>query len=324
MAKTKTPAVRHLRYEVTNSGSVNTETSHYVDISRDLAAINRRMMPQGRVYHIAKITVVSSNTIAGFTAIDQTVIPGATALTNNAGFVSVAVAPNSWAVRGAMKYGRELYDKQNKRAMEASSGSAAGKYADFKVRGLHSGATGPTFLVPKDNAGNSLQYGEWVYSQFISPDGTTSSDSMYCHLLGGHAGSAGSLTSVGLVESYGRNRVTVSANTPGQPLDTDDDPLANLFDAGTQHDELIERLESDNDNPPYDRLNYGGDGSNMPRPIVVQHGTLGSDGRVVLGGFAAVAGLLEIEVKSPIPNDVYSILIELREGSFKGIAAEAL
>ena len=118
--------------------------------------------------------------------------------------------------------------------------------------------------------------------------------------------------------------MTVPANVPGQPSDTDDDPLANLFDAGTQHDELIDRLEADNDNPPYDRLNYGGDGSNMPKPIVVQHGTLGSDGRVVLGGFAAVAGLMEIEVKSPIANDVYSILIELREGSFKGIAAEAL
>lgn len=325
MAKTKTPAVRHLRYEVTNSSNVNTETSHYVDLARDLAAINRRMMPQGRVYHVAKITVVSSNTIAATNVYDQTAFPGATTQTHNAGFISVSVAPNSWAVRGAMKYGRELYDKQNKKAMEGSSGAAVGKYSDFKVRGLHGGATSPTFLVPKDNGGNSLQYGEWEYSQFISPDGTTGADSFYCHLLGPHAGGgAGSVTSVSLVESYGRNRVTVSANTPGQPTDTDDDPLSNLFDAGTQHDELIERMESDNDNPPYDRLNYGGDGSNMPRPNVVQHGTLGGDGRVVLGGFAAVAGLLEFEVKSPIANDVYSVLVELREGSFKGIAAEAL
>lgn len=324
MAKTKTPAVRHLRYEVTNSSNANTETSHYVDLARDLSAINRRMMPQGRVYHVAKITVVSSNTIAGFTAIDQTVIPGATALTNNAGFVSVSTAPNSWMVRGAVKYGRELFDKQNKKAMEASSGSKAGRYADFKIRGLHSGAGLPTYLVPKDNGGNSLQFGEWEYSRFISPDGTTGADEFTCHLLGPHAGSAGSITSVGLMESYGRNRVTVSANTPGQPADTDDDPLANLFDAGTQHDEIIDRIEADNDNPPYDRLNYCGDGSNMPRPLVAQHGTLGGDGRVVLGGFAAVAGLLEFEVKSPIANDVYSILVELREGSFKGIAAEAL
>lgn len=324
MAKTKTPAVRHLRYEVTNSDSANTETSHYVDLARDLAAINRRMMPQGRVYHVAKITVVSSNTIAGFTAIDQTVVPGATALTNNAGFISVSVAPNSWAVRGAMKYGRELYDKQNKKAMEGSSGSAMGRYSDFKVRALHAGATSPTYLVPKDNGGNSLQYGEWNYSQFISPDGTTGADPYFCHLLGPHAGSSGNFTSVSLVESYGRNRVTVQNQIPGQPSDTDDDPLANLFDAGTQHDEIIDRIEQDNDSPPYDRLNYGGDGSNMPRPIVVQHGTLGADGRVVLGGFAAVAGLLEFEVKSPIASDVYSILVELREGSFKGIAAEAI
>jgi hypothetical protein len=313
MAKSNMPAVRHLRYEVTNSGTAGTETSHYVDIARDLAAINRRMMPQGRVYHVSKITVVSRNTRFN--------PEGAGEAT---GFISVSVAPNSWAVRGAVKYGKELFDKMNKKATEASSGSKPGRYADFKIRGLHGGATSPTFLVPLDNGGNSLSLGEWDYSQFISPDGTTGADSYFCHLLGPHAGSSGSFTSIGLVESYGRNRVTVAANVPGQPTDTDDDPLANLFDAGTQHDEIIDQIEQDNDNPPYDRLNYGGDGSNMPRPLVVQHGTLGEDGRVTLGGFAAVAGLMEFEVKSPIANDVYSILVELKAGSFKGIAAEAL
>jgi hypothetical protein len=62
----------------------------------------------------------------------------------------------------------------------------------------------------------------------------------------------------------------------------------------------------------------------MPKPIVMQHGTLGSDGRVTLGGFEAVHGLIELEASSPVASDVYSVLVELKAGSYKGIAAEAL
>lgn len=325
MAKSKTPAVRHLRYEVTNSETPDTETSHYVDIARDLAAINRRMMAQGRVYHIAKVTVVSRNTIAGVNVYDQTAFPGATTQIQPAGFISVGVAPNSWAVRGAVRYGRELYNKMRKQAMAASSGkNNVGKYEDFKIRGLHAGAPSPTYLVPLDNGGNALQLGEWNYSTFYSPDGTTGADAFTCHLLGPHAGSAGAYVSTGLTESYGRNRGTVSSTAPAQPDQYDDDPLANLFDDGTTHDEILQDVENHNDAPPYDLLAYGGDADNMPRPLVVQHGTLGADGRVTLGGFAAVAGLIEFEVTSPIGGDVYSILVELKEGSYKGIAAEAL
>ena len=311
MAKSKTPAVRQLRYEVTNSGTPNTETSHYVDIARDLAAINRRMMAQGRVYHIGKITVVSRNTIPS---------PG-----QQAGFISVSAAPNSWAVRNAALFGKQLFEKMKKRAtQDAGLEIADGRYADFKIRGLHSGATSPTFLVPVDNGGNALQLGTWSYTQFTSPDGTTGVDQYTCHLLGVHAGSGpGAYTSVGLVESYGNTRNTVSNDVPNSIQDSDD-PLANLFDDGTANDEIISDMTNQNDDPPYNINEYGGSAGNMPRPLVMQHGTLGQDGRVTLGGLAAVHGLIEFEVSSPIENDVYSILVELKEGSYKGIAAEAL
>ena len=324
MAKSKTPAVRQLRYEVTNSPTPGTETSHYVDIARDLSAINRRMMAQGRVYHIAKITVVSRNTISGVGVWDYNGIPGgATIYTQNAGFISVGAAPNSWVVRNAAKNGAALYNKMRKKAMEASPGNRVGKYDDFKIRGLHAGAPSPTYLTPLDNGGNSLTPGEWIYSTFVSPDGTTGADTYASHMLGPHAGSAGAYVSVGLVESFGNTRATVSDNVPVAAADPDD-PLGNLFDDGTAHDEILEDIATDNDNPPYSILAYPGGATNMQRPLVMQHGTLGADGRVTLGGFAAVHGLLEFEVSSPIASDVYSILVELKEGAYKGIAAEAL
>lgn len=320
MAKMKTPAVRHLRYEMTNSSTENTETSHYIDIARDLAAINRRAMEQGRLYHISKITVVSSNTIAGWTVADLSSFPGITEFRENAGFVSVSVAPTSWTVINACKKGRELYEKQLEKGLEGLNAQKA-RYNQFNVRGLHSGATAPTYLVPLDNGGNPLVLGEWSYASFKSPDGTTGADAFSCHILGDHAGTPGSMTSMGLVEGYGNTRSSVTDKTPR--FQDEDDPMANLFDDGTVTDERIAEATLNGDNPPYSLLEYGGSADNMPRPIVVQHGTLGSDGRCTLGGFAAVHGLIELEVKSPIPNDVYSVLVEVKAGPYKGIAAEA-
>ena len=108
------------------------------------------------------------------------------------------------------------------------------------------------------------------------------------------------------------------------PIQDTDDPLANLMDAGTATDERITDATFHNENPPYDLDEYVGAAGNMQRPQVMQHGTLGADGRCVLGGFEAIHGLLEFEVSSPIPNDTYSVLVELKEGSYKGIKAEAL
>lgn len=309
MAATKTPAVRHLRYEVTNSGSAGTETSHYIDLARDLSAINRRMMEQGRVYHVSKITVVSRNTIPS---------PG-----QSAGFVSVGVAPNSWVVRGAVKYGKQMFKKMQDKALEGSASDQRPKYNQFIVRSIMASIPNPTYLVPKDNGGNNLVLGEWPYSIFQSPDGTTGVDSYGCSLLGAHNQTApGDYLAVSLVQSYGDTRASVTSNTPLAVINSDD-PLGNLFDDGTQVDEILADMGTRGDEPPYSLQGYPGNGVNMPQPLVVQHGTLGQDGRVTLGGFEAVCGLIELETSSPVASDVYSVLVELKAGPYKGIAAEA-
>jgi hypothetical protein len=322
--KSKTPAVRHLRYELDNSGSAGTETSHYIDLARDLSAINRRLYRQGRAYHVKRISIVSSNTIAGFTAIDQTVIPGATALTNNAGRVTVSCVPDSWTVRNAWRRGFEMWNKMNKQSTLGDQSSLKPKFHDFKIRGIGSYAPTPTYLVPKDNGGGSLSLGEWTYTQLVSPDGTTGADNFSLTLLGGHIGGAGSRTSVSLVKSYAESRATVQNDDPNRDGVDIDDPLLNLFDDGTVADEVTNQLLFHNEDTPYDTTTYPGETGNMPQPLVVQQTTLGADGRATVGGFTAVCGLLEIETTSPIANDTYSVLVELAEGSYRGVAAEVI
>lgn len=307
--KSKTPAVRYLRYELTNSGTPGNETSHYLDIARDLSALNRRLYRQGRDYHVKRISVVSSNTLGA---------PG-----GSAGRVTVAVLPDSWMVRNAWRRGFEAWNRMNKEATASGGLSIKPTFHDFKVRGMGAYAPTPTYLVPKDNGGNNVSLGEWTYSALVSPDGTTSSDSMLMHMLGDHSGSAGSRTTIGLVKSYAETRATVDTNDPNLVIN-EDDPILNLFDHGTVHDEIVANLETIGEDPPYDVNTYPGETGNMPQPLVVQQTTLGADGRSTVGGFNAICGLVEIEATSPVANDVYSVLVELAPGNYRGVAAEVI
>ncbi|MDA7788256.1 hypothetical protein N8951_00720, partial [bacterium] len=247
----KTPAVRYLRYELTTSATPGNETSHFIDLAKDLSVVNRRLYRQGRDYHVKKITIVSSNT------------------PNGDNRVSVATAPDSWILKSAWKRAFDVFTRMNKEASENLAGNIQGTWADFKVY-LSNDMRGATLALPLDNGGNAGLLNEWVYSQMVTPDGTTTADNFELHLLGDHVGAAGTRSSVGLVKSFGESRATVSNDDPTVPGEASDDPLVNVFDYGTTVDDVVNNLEFHNDRPPYDISFYPGDDGNMPKPIVVQ------------------------------------------------------
>lgn len=315
--KAITPAVRYLRYNLTNSTTAGTETSHYIDLARDLSRVNRRLYRQGRDYHVKRVSIVSSNTIVGYAG------PGNQ---QNAGRVTFATIPDGWVARQAWKRGFNAWNDMIKKATKAAGNDLRGTWSDFKVH-LSNDMRNATPADPVDNGGNAYNSGEWVYAELVSPDGTTSADSFELHMLGNHSGTAGAWNSVGLIKSYGESRASVLAGQPRVPGEASDDPIVNLFDDGTVIDEIVQDLEDHNDEPPYNLGNYPGDDGNGPKPMVVQQTTLGSDGRSTVGGFNALCGLIEVEITSPIssdPADVYSILVELAPGSYRGIAADVI
>ena len=61
----------------------------------------------------------------------------------------------------------------------------------------------------------------------------------------------------------------------------------------------------------------------MPKPLVVADGTIFT-GETVMGGFESLCGLIEVESTSPIGGDVYSILVELASGDYRGIKADVI
>jgi len=320
--RTITPAVRHLRYDVVNSETPGTETSHYIDLAKDLSAVNRRLYRQGRAYHVRKVTVISRNTIAGITNNPASLpLPGEL-VQQNAGRISLSTAPQSWTTHGAWKRGLKTFNLMNKEATHNLTNNIEGKWADFKVY-LSQDHYNGTKLVPIDNGGNAVVAGEWTYSNYISPDGTTAHDEFRIHLMGDHVGAIGAWSSVGLIRSFGNSRATVSDGVPKVPGEASDDPLLNVFDYGTTVDEVIDQLEFDNDVAPYSVTEYAGAVLNMPKPIVVADGTI-ADGSTTLGGFEAICGLIEIECNSPIASDTFSVLVELAAGSYRGIKSEAI
>jgi len=298
------PAQRYLRYDLVNSEVAGTETSHFIDLARDLSMVNRRLYRQGRDYHVKKISIVSSNT------------PN---LNNR---ISVSTVPGNWVSQQAWKRGYSVWREMYKNAGENISGDIEGTWSDFKVfmsNDMRSGIK----PVPIDNGGAAYLFDEWAYSNYVSPDGTPTSDAFEIHFLGNHNGVAGAWNSVSLVKSYGESRSTVSPADPNVPTDASDDPLVNIFDAGTEIDEVINIMESFNDFPPYSIDFYPGDDGNGPKPAVVQDTTI-VDGRATMGGFTAFLGLLEFEITSSLPTDTFSVLIELSPGKYRGIKSEAI
>ncbi len=293
--------MRYLRYEVTNSETPGTETSHFIDLAKDLSMVNRRLYRQGRDYHVKKITVISSNT------------------PNLGNRISASVIPGNWVSRQAWKRGFKVWKTMDKNAGENISGDILGTWSDFKVY-MTNDMRGGTKLVPIDNGNNQYLIDEWRYTDYVSPDGTTSADSFEIYMLGNHNGVIGAWNAVSLVKSYGESRATVQGGDPNVPSVASDDPLVNIFDDGTQVDEVLNLMESSNDFPPYSIDDYPGGDANGPKPAVVQDTTI-VDGRAILGGFNALCGLIELETKSSLVSDVFSVLVELAPGNYRGIGA---
>jgi hypothetical protein len=313
-----TPANRFLRFQLTNSGTPGTETSHFIDLAKSLSAVNRRLYRQGKVYQVANISVTSRNTVNGL--------------------VSFSTAPDTWVTRAAWNRGFAMYEHMQKLVTDQpGSRSLKGRYNDFKVYLSDDHRTSASINQgPLDNGNNAVGTGEWIYTKYQSPDGTTGADEFNAHLLGAHSGTSGSFNSISLVQSYGEARATINSDTPNVDSDGDDDPLLNLFDAGTQVDEIAHDMSNDGDQPPYKLTqggslatlgdHYPGAASNLPKPMVNRLAGIGQQGgtsapSIMLPGFTAIAGLLEVEIQSDAPSDVFDVLIELAPGSYKGVAA---
>ncbi len=304
---------RYLKYTV--DSSTTTPATAYINLARDLSALNRQLFRQCRTYKIKSIRVVDGQ-------------PD--------GSVEFGCAPNTWAMKNSLKRAYSRWNEMNAQVLKDQP-NLKPKWHDFKpyLSLSHMKATAGVdgvMLVPEDIGGQELQYGDWQASEFESPDGTSSVDGYHVGILGQQDGAAGSVNYVGLIESYGNTRTTVTESPQANSALASDDPLLNLLDAGTQFDEVAENIIDENDLPPY-KLNdgsgfgteYVGGQNNMRFPQIF--------GQVVVNenrnnssfyNIDVPLGIFRVDHQTYTGTTTFTILVELAPGNYKGVHSEAL
>lgn len=314
------PTQRYLRYMLNHDANPNAgnNDSHFIDIAQGLSAINSRFYRQGLYYHVSGVTVHDSNQNA---------------------WVKFATAPDTWITKNAWVRGFRAWSKMNSLAASAAGQddlAIAGKYHDYKIwlsenhrtnadSGLLPIASGdyatisgifPNYVVTP--AIVEFLCDEWTTSKYITADPPT--DQFEAHLIGPHVGADGGRVSIGLVESYIASRQTVPEFSPVQSTGTNADPLMNLFDSADVQDDILQDLEDDSDQVPYDYNHRPGQGVGHTVIVAQTANSAGAGAVTRTPGFVVPFGLLEVITNSATDGNI-EIVLEISPGSYHGVAA---
>jgi hypothetical protein len=213
----------------------------------------------------------------------------------------------------------------------------APKYHDFKVymSNLHrtNGSADPEGYGVRTLQGGidsqTLTADDWEYSQLVSGDddndATQEADNFYLHMLGDHWGNSNDWESVGVIKSYAETRRR--ANYVGEPViepaNLRADPMLNLFDLSSEEqlNDIVTRLDLDNDETPYEHDNYIGEHKDtmcqVARLVTTQ-----TIGRVATApGFCAPLGLIAID-SAVASSDNFRVVLSIAPGTYHGVYAE--
>lgn len=284
------------------------EDFHYIDLSRELSAINSRLYRQGMMYHVANITVHD--------------------LQANA-WLKFCTVPHTWPAKMAWRKGFLKWFQMNDELPSdiLESAMSAGKWLDYRVYFNDDHRTDPDCPRFTDIEGNLIIQDEHKYTEYFSTDGGAV-DAFTAHMMGEHNGLAGSYTSVGLIEAY---EETLTQKYEYEEPDMSTGVWANLFERAGEADDIADAISDDYDNPPYSLNLFPGskDGAtkNSPEPWCIRecHQNTGTSPMTAVGGFPVPLGLICVETSSRDENNnTIGLMIELVPGEYQGVKAERM
>lgn len=291
----------------------------YIDLAKALSQVNRRFYRQGLYYYVSRARFSNGSEA----------------------YCQLNTIPDTWQTKVAWKRVFQQWMKMNRIANADSD--VTPKYHDFKVM-LHSGAS-TTLDAQYGDITTATAYSsdDWVISKFVTMDPTlvdddtgtgleiaaTDPDQFTVHMIGPHSGSSGTWTSIGALRSL--NDVWRRPDASGEPSldsDADTDPIAALFDAGDNLDEVRLNMDADNDATPYNHDAMTGSSSVDETVVktIMRTGT-GAGALAHGNGFCAPFGLIEVNVNdfgAGTNVGLVELTLDIVPGNYHGVYAERL
>ena len=311
MARKKTSAHRFLYFDLNHTGT--DEDFHYIDIAACLSAVNRRLYRQGRMYHVANVSIHDSDADCE---------------------VRFATAPNTWVTHKAWQNSFDAWREQIEGVLEEMPEQAPdpeGKWSDFKIYLNNNHKDDADKPKPIDVEGNNvLMYGtgsenEWFYTAVQTRVDETAYTNLNFVLLGNHnIASNGEIGVIKGLEDVWRYQ----SYDPELPPAFDESPIIGMSTSGRspKESEVLDAIMDENDQPPYAYNHFVGTNDNLRYPLTVREGSITTtqNEMTYLGGFPVPCGLLLVETKSGTDGNVIGVSIELAPGNYKGVASEAM
>ena len=323
------PAHTQLCYSLANAGN-------YIDIAKDLSVLNRRLYRQGMVYAIRGITVF-------FDA------AGDADYYNKTITITARTVPNTWVTHNAWTKGFRIWKQQQNDARKLITGIKP-RWEDFKVAmdsaqvqldsGSGDGANAAVNLSVRDGTlGAVIAPDEWQYSRIVWEDDDEAREPLL-HMMG-EVTSDTVTVYAGLIENYGDSRAQPGTSEPSHDADASINLYAKMVQMGEVAGVLIDNMEVDNDQAPYDVDAYIGGAAESPTPLVVGYTACNASSPVGrMPGFVAPCGLLHVTAdgwRDPLaaasdPGDLANtglvdssvtpkIIVDVAVGPYRGVLA---
>lgn len=325
------PAIRQLRYEI-EEGDIGEDL--YLDLFRGLSLLNRRLYRQGQYLFVDSV--------------DWEVDAGQA----NPSEVTITQIPNTWISKNAHGKAYRLWRTMIKQATDEVEGltSAKPKWHDFKIffnadhyEGVTSSYDGKSpmtgFAGGSALVAPSIANCEWVQAQIVIPPSNLDADpaeEFSLHMLGDDSAVVNAFIdcsgSKAIIQGYADTRITVSNDgEPPLPGDASTSWMVEMFDDGGTYSDIVQDLETFNDQPPYatgDDIQAGDD------PIYMGGSGTGSFGMpfALLRSQPYIAGMAAPVVSVPggelfcglckaYSNAPGVLVFNIALGTYKGVAA---
>ena len=294
-----------------------------VDLSQCASMVNRRFYRQGLNW-----------AVAGFTLHAQSPASGS---------VSITRLPQTWVVSGAWeKTMRTWLRQQNEAITDAGMESAVARFRDFKIHmdktHVDSGFSNNFIPSFKDYAGLWQYYtpGEWLNSLVVVPNesgapGNTQEFSL--HMVGDN--DPAPAQSKAMIKAYAESRSTPFSPDPVNIPGAEQGLFVQMFDKGSDQEEVVDNAIDRNDNLPYPQLDYPGSATNANGLVFHDNLTITGttvSGKTSCGGATFPCGLIRLDIDQGLQAlDVGGevrptswIQIHLVPGNHRGYLAESM